>query len=181
MDAVSFGFLLACVAVLLLTALTVKTDPHAHRFIAALLLFFSWAFSKLVAAYFGWEFARALAPMTDCLGGVLVANLYVKSPVAWKSALVWIFATKLAIHMGYRLGIALGANPWFIYQLTENALYALELLCVAFPGGSVGAAVALDWIADALAAPGRVAVRLPGGHRSLPAARRQDQVPPRTP
>jgi hypothetical protein len=128
-DPVSLGFGAACVALLSLCYATSR--QRSDTVMLAWALIAAWGFSKIVAGALGWTFARSLYPFTDCIGGLLAVWSFTERPARWKVALALVFLTKAGLDV-----IFVSLTGSYPYLLALNILFGMEIICVAFPGGT---------------------------------------------
>lgn len=152
--AISLAFLLGCVAVVGINLTASSHDERHDAIFVSLLLLVAWAWSKLLWAMHV-DFTR-LYWLTDSIQAAAVGALWAAQPAAWKFALLLVFLDKAVLHVLFRAHW-LGSRHDYIAAL--NGLFALELLCAAWPGGRHVGSHLGDWLAadhrrDRAAVPG---------------------------
>jgi|SRR5882762_8626798 len=128
-------FGLACLTVLALSWFTRRHQRNAHTVDMSFALIAAWSWSKIIAAMFGWDGARALYPEADIATMVLVMRLWRAEPGLWKLAIGFVQLTKLIVHVDFRFWSGGGTDALYLYGLRLNILFGIAICYTALPSG----------------------------------------------
>ncbi len=132
---ITIGFGIACAAVIGLTVATRKRAPDAVWM--AVILLGLWFLSKVSILAVGYMQTVEMAPFTNAFAVIVCMALWVRKAEAWKLGLALLLETRAFIHVFFWTVHHPTDAQMFNYILTLNVLFALELACVASPGGQV--------------------------------------------
>lgn len=105
------------------------------------MLLLGWCFGRVLGALYSTPESMALYPLIDATFGALAFLSWRQGREAWKLVLVGLFVTQCAAHAAFWLAYEQTATRaaafaiLYSYVSTNNVLYALELLTVAWAGG----------------------------------------------
>lgn len=145
---ITVGFGIACAAALLLSLVTLRRHHDQATLGLGVLLLALWAFSKVSIVTVGYWPTAAAGPLVNTVAVVLCMLSWVARPRHWKLALSLLMEAKAVIHAVFWSA----ADPTYLqtygYILSLNVIFALELLCVSFPGAGVVAGMVGDRLHD---------------------------------
>lgn len=123
------------VAVMIPVVLNIATKRDADALGISAMILLIWTISRVFWALYTPPESMAWYPVIDSLAAGTCLTAWVTIRRWWKLALVVLFTTQCVLHAAFWL-------TWPEYQsllryvVANNILFALELLCVAAPGGS---------------------------------------------
>lgn len=102
-----------------------------------LLLISTWVGSNLLVALYGVPTGMRLFPLLDLAAGLFAFWTLIRHPAAWLRFIVAIFALLLVSHASFWTQRYLGFDSHQgLYIRVINSLFALQLVCAAWPGGA---------------------------------------------
>lgn len=124
----------------------------------SLMIVLIWVLGRVLWALYPLPDCVNLYPVIDGLAAVTCFTAWSSRKKHWKAGLGTLFLFQLGLHSAY--AIAYAQNPaisvFYRYIGENNALFALELFCIAWPGGR-------DVVARVIF--GRLSRRVPVVHR----------------
>jgi hypothetical protein len=109
--------------------------PHPSRFVAPCLVA-SWIGSKVLAAAVGWPAAYDLFPWFDLVILLVVLTCFHFWSARWLVAQMFTLLTKMVWDAMYLMQLPNRVTiPHNVFVAIGNSLFAVEILCVATPGG----------------------------------------------
>jgi hypothetical protein len=127
--AVSLLFLLGC-CLAIASSFFASEEDRPDSMAISLMFLIAWSWSKILFAVHV-DFTRFYW-LTDSAQVAAIGAIWAVQPRAWKMAILIVFLNKAILHVAYR---SVWTETRSIYILALNVLFAMELLCVAWPGG----------------------------------------------
>lgn len=137
LNPITIGFGIACAAVLGLTVATWRKHRQIDAFLMGAVLLLLWGVSKISIVEVGYWQTMQVAPLTNALAVTLCMIAWVHKPRWWTLILGLLLETRAFVHVYFWTVHSPTDAQTFSYLLTLNVLFALELCCVASPGGHV--------------------------------------------
>lgn len=135
MGPIAIAYGIAAAAVLALSAYASWRD-HAIRSVGlAVMLFVLWCVSNALVVLGGFQAAFHVYPALDAIGGLLTLWAWVRRKAEWRKYLLLTFLAMLSLHVWYDDNRREVYAQTLSYWYALNALTALQLAIVAFPGG----------------------------------------------
>lgn len=124
-------------AVLAVNALCLAIPRNNEARAMGLLLGGLWLASNALVGIYGVPEGMRLYPLLDLMGGVYAFAAWRKQPVLWSFALLWSFVLLVLCHAAFWLTqwFGYGAASVPQYTIAINGLFAVQLICVGWPGG----------------------------------------------
>lgn len=107
----------------------------------SLMLATTWGVSNILVGLYGLPDGARLFPLIDLVAGLAVLLVWRRRPAVWKLALLSLFVLQMLGHTAFWGALWLGRLPnsfataLMQYIVALNAMFACQLVCVAFPGG----------------------------------------------
>lgn len=123
-------------------------ERHMDALLGASMLCVFWALTTIFAGLWDFPESKKFHSLIDLIGLLAATAMYATQRRVWKVALATLFMAQLIIHALY-WSVYGGPTSGSIargYILTLNITWVAQLLCVAYPGGSVVLRSALDWV-----------------------------------
>lgn len=109
------------------------------------ILVFIWVLGRVFAAVWTVPDSMAMYPLIDMLAGMTAFRAWQTQPERWKLVLTALYVGQCASHVAFWQAWPLpGSLLRYLWVL--NSLFALQLICVAWPGGSRVAHLLFAWV-----------------------------------
>lgn len=115
-------------------------DPDARGL--SMVLALVWLFGIVMTSLYPVPLSMRLLPVVDLAAGLTIFLAWHSRPAVWKLMLVWLFMLQLLAHCAFWAHyVVLPSDEATVrYIVALNAIFALQLLTVAYPGArNVGA------------------------------------------
>jgi hypothetical protein len=123
--------------------LAMRQSPDALGLSGMLVII--WAFGRAMWVVWSPPECLALNPLIDSIAGATVFSAWVTRPRFWKFALGALFVAQVCLHLDFWLSWPQNASL-YRYILLNNTLFAGQLACVLWPGGSSVARSTGAWL-----------------------------------
>jgi hypothetical protein len=127
-------------------ALNIATKRDTDALSLSCMIVLIWTLGRVFGALYSPPESMTFYPVIDAAAGLTALSAWLTQKAGWKLALACLYVGQSIAHVAFWAAWP-SEGSLLRYLWVNNGLYALQLLCVAYPGGRhVVALMALSWV-----------------------------------